>query len=150
MCTPEIMDALIPVPESGGRVSDPHNRANRNPFVQQDRPTGISDLYGPGGFIQRATVDKAGRERDRAILIRSGMSRKEAEQLAKFAGHRGGLDAFSNIEAAKRAFRESGAFTKRALTPAATKQVSGISQKSPTDVNVGATDLIGLPLIRRG
>jgi hypothetical protein len=133
------MDALIPVPESGGRVSDPHNRRNRNPFTQAGRF--------PEGSAER---QEKGRKFDAAVLRRYGMNEKQAKRLAAFAAHRGGLDSFANIEAAKRAFRESGAFTDRALTPAATKQVSGISQKSPTDVNVGATDLIGLPLIRRG
>ena len=145
MCTPEYLDAMIPVPEAGGRVRDPAGRENRNPFARQEKPDSIT------GIFEYAAKEKKGRNLDIAILRRTGMSQKEAEQLARFASHRGGLDAFANIEAARRAFRESGAFTERAKTPAATQAQSRVSLAAPKDeTNTGATELIGLPLIRRG
>ena len=149
MCTPDFMDAMIPVPESGGRVSDRYNRENRNPFERRD-PQSLKDA-GIRGIWEYARDEKGGRDLDAAILRRSGMSEKEAKQLSAFAAHRGGLDAFANIEAARRAFRDSGAFTERAKVPAATREVSRVSLTAPqNETKVGATDLIGLPLIRRG
>ncbi len=144
MCTPDFMDAMIPTPEEGGRVSDPTNRPNVNPFAV---PAGRRTMLGRTGSKDR----EKGRKLDYLILRRSGMKEKEAKQLAAFAGHRGGLDTFDNIEAAKRAFSRSGAFTERARVPAATAQASRVSLASPTDeTRVAATELIGLPLIRRG
>lgn len=140
MCTPEFLDAMIPVPEAGGRVSDPNNRRSRNPFD-------ANDPYAKG----TAEKQRKGIKFDTAVLRRSGMSEGEAQRLARFAGTRGGLDEFANIEAARRAFAESGAFTQRALVPAATTAASRVSLKAPSnDTKVGATELIGLPLIRRG
>ena len=144
MCTPDFMDALIPVPEEGGRVSDSTNRPTVNPFAE---PAGRRTMLGRTGSADQ----KRGRDLDYLILRRTGMNEREAKRLAAFAGHRGGLDTFENIEAAKRAFSRSGAFTERAKVPAATARAARVSLAAPADeTRVAATELIGLPLIRRG
>ena len=141
MCTTEFREALIP-DVGTGRVSDPLNRQNRTGVAIRPR------LDSFGARVGRASRDTKGTERDEAILRRAGLSRKDANQLARFANTRGGLDAFENIQAARAAFAQSGAFTDRALQPREVKPVSRISSATPNQNRVGATELIGLPLIR--
>ncbi len=141
MCTTEFREALIP-DVGAGPVSDPFNRQNRTGAVIRSRVDSF------GSKVGRASRDRKGTERDTAILLRAGLTRREADQLAKFANTRGGLDAFKNIQAARAAFNRSGAFTDRALQPREVKPVSRISSATLNLHRVGATDLIGLPLIR--
>lgn len=141
MCTTEFREALIP-DVGAGPVSDPFNRQNRTGAVIRSRVDSF------GSMVGRASRDSKGTERDEAILLRAGLSRKDANQLARFANTRGGLDAFANIQAARAAFAKSGAFTDRALQPREVKKVSRISSATLNTNRVGAADLIGLPLIR--
>lgn len=87
---------------------------------------------------------------DAALLRRAGISREQAMRMAQFADTRGGLDAFENIAAARRAFTESGAFTDLAGTAAAPEiQSEVVSERAGIDTKTGAADLTGLPLIIR-
>ena len=143
MCTPQFTEALIP---SGIREdSAPQARVNRTGAVDREQTQG-----GKFGRLIRRKNDLAGTEADEKILRRSGLTKKQARQLAQFANTRGGLDAFESIASARAAFSRSGAFTDRALQPREVSQVSRVGRSGPINQNrVGVSDLIGLPLIRR-
>ena len=149
MCTPQFTEALIRSGAQGANeirsaFADPADRPNRTGAVAQAKTDGKF------GRIARKAVEGGATEADEKILRRSGLTKKQARQLAKFANTRGGLDAFESIAAARAAFNESGAFTDRALQPREVRQVSRVSTSVPINQNrVGATELIGLPLIRR-
>lgn len=149
MCTPQFTAALIRSGPLGAiaadRIQDPADRPNRTGAVAQPKPEG-----GKFGRLVRQAREGRAIEGDEAILRRAGLTKKQARQLAKFANTRGGLDAFENIAAARRAFTESGAFTDRALQPREARQVSRVSSIAPVNQNrVGVADTIGLPLIRK-
>lgn len=142
MCSPEFFGVGTKpelLRENAPSIADPEGRQNRP------------------GFIQRQPVSKGrqqagtrGRVGDIRTLRSAGLNLKESEQLAQFAAFRGGLDAFENIAAARRAFAESGAFTERALAPKPAEQVSRFAGGTVNVTRVGAAELRGLPLIRRG
>ena len=146
MCTPEFFGyGTQPEMLAGGApgIADPAQRRNVNPFIQRPAP--------PKGTAKQMREQKeSGTGGDFRALRRAGLSSQDAKQLAEFANFRGGLDAFENIAAARAAFAKSGAFTERALVPKEAEQVSRFGGGTVNTQKVGASELRGLPLIRRG
>ena len=147
MCTPEFF-GFGSQPEmlrgDAPGVADPLGRPNVNPFIQRPKRS-----MSGSEKIDQKLLDKA-QSKDHMALRRAGLSAKDAKQLAEFASFSGGLDAFENIAAAREAFSRSGAFTERALVPREAEQVSRFGGGTVNTQKVGATELRGLPLIRRG
>lgn len=116
---------------------DPNPTGRFNPFI-----VGRTRQAGFGSAV-------LGSVRDAAFLKRQGYTEAEAMRLAKFASHRGGLDTFESVEAARRAMLEARAGTMEAIVPAAPRRVSRIAAAPRENTQMGAADFIGLPLIRR-